>query len=339
MTALSKYERLETTGLWRETPEAQRREVVVSFGNATIVLSDMNNTALAHWSLHAIHRLNPKQRPAIYSPDEDDITETLEIEDDTMIGAIEEICTEIERHRPHPRRLRWWLLAGSFAMVAALAFFWLPGALLRQTLSVVPEVKRYEIGQTLATKIKRIAGQPCSTRNGNRALAMLEERLSGDQEVKLLVLPAGMPKATHLPGGFILLNRALVEDYEEPDVPAGYILAEQLRSQLTDPMEPLLRSAGVRATFGLLTTGEIPDAVLDDYAEELLTAPQTPLDAQILLGEFQSASLRSSPYAYAEDPTGETTIELIEADPFITTAPTPVLSDGEWVALQNICSE
>ena len=56
MTALQKYERLEATGLWRETPDGQRREVVVSIGDATLVISDLNDTALTHWSLAAVER-------------------------------------------------------------------------------------------------------------------------------------------------------------------------------------------------------------------------------------------------------------------------------------------
>ncbi|HEX9857058.1 MAG TPA: hypothetical protein VGA75_01800, partial [Paracoccaceae bacterium] len=59
MTALKKYQKLESPGLWRDTPDAQRREVVVNFGEASLVLSDpRNDSALSHWSLPAVERLN-----------------------------------------------------------------------------------------------------------------------------------------------------------------------------------------------------------------------------------------------------------------------------------------
>mgnify|MGYP005990444423 FL=1 len=48
MTALTKYDRLEATGLWRPAPDGQRREVIVSIGNATLMISDMNDQAIAH---------------------------------------------------------------------------------------------------------------------------------------------------------------------------------------------------------------------------------------------------------------------------------------------------
>lgn len=65
MTALNQYERLEAFGVWRETPKAQLRDVVVSFGDATLILTDpRSNVPLTHWSLPAVTRLNPGAMPA-----------------------------------------------------------------------------------------------------------------------------------------------------------------------------------------------------------------------------------------------------------------------------------
>ncbi len=338
MTALSEYERLEAPGLWRETPEAQRREVVVSFGDATLVLTDMNDKPLAHWSLAAIQRLNPGETTALYSPDDED-TETLEIKDETMITAIEKIRSLIERKRPHPGRLRWGLLGGFIAAILALAIFWLPDTLIRQTRNVIPDVKRQEIGRLLLNKIRRVAGQPCAAPNGAEALKVLGQKLDTDNRYKLAIMPDGIVRTTHLPGGYILLNRALIEDFEEPDVAAGYILAEQLRAEQQDPLDPLLHSIGLRATFTLLTTGELPAGSLDHYAEMLATTPPAKVPDEALLAKFKAARLRSSPYAFGEDPTGETTLPLIEADPFPDAAPEQLLSDNDWISLQSICEE
>ena len=80
MTALKQYDRLEATGLWRPAPQDQRREVVLTFGDATLVISDNAMRPLAHWSLAAINRSNPGERPAIFLPGPD-AAETLEIDD------------------------------------------------------------------------------------------------------------------------------------------------------------------------------------------------------------------------------------------------------------------
>ena len=71
MTALTQYSRLEATALWRQTPEAQRREVIVSIGDATLVIANINDQALTHWSLAAVVRANPTVSPAVFHPDGD----------------------------------------------------------------------------------------------------------------------------------------------------------------------------------------------------------------------------------------------------------------------------
>ena len=105
MTALEQYDRLEATGLWRETKTSQNIEVLVSFGNASLILSDFTGNPLTHWSLPAVTRLNKGKTPAIYSPNSYGI-ETLEIDDETMVIAIEQVRKTIKSRRPRKGRLR-----------------------------------------------------------------------------------------------------------------------------------------------------------------------------------------------------------------------------------------
>ncbi len=335
MTALHKYARLEATGLWRATPDGQRREVVVSVGDATLVISDMKDQALTHWSLAALERANPARFPAIYHPDGDP-GETLEIDEDAvqMIEAIETLRRAVLRSRPRPGRLRWVGVGVSVLLVLAVAVFWLPGALQDHTLRVVPGVKRAAIGEALLKRIERVAGAACAEANGVRALARLAARLKVG---RIVVLPAMTRPSLNLPGGLIVLNRSVIEDYEEPDVAAGYVLTEQTLKAETDPLRDLLRAAGLRENFRLLTTGDVAPSALDAYAEYMLTTPPRvpPLAAQ--LARFDAAALRSTPYAYARDMTGETVLALIEGDPMNGRLTEPLLSDADWLQLQNIC--
>jgi hypothetical protein len=338
MTALKEYQRLESMGVWRESPATQRRDVIVAFGDSTLVISDKSQAALSHWSLAAVARRNPGEMPALYAPGPD-ATETLEIEDDTMVAAIEKVRTLIARRRPQPGRLRVWLLAASVATVAGLLVFWMPGALLRHTVSVLPPATRAEIGTDLLTAIARISGRPCATERGSAALARLSSRLLGPAGGEIVVVPGGVATTAHLPGGLILANRALVEDHETPDVVAGYVLAEVLRREAADPMARLLRAVGIAATIRLLTTGAIPQERLAAYAETLLTTPPEPVADDALLARFAATRVASSPYAYAVDISGEATLALIEADPMWSGGAAPVLDDADWVSLQGICGE
>ncbi|SNT38654.1 hypothetical protein [Tropicimonas sediminicola] len=336
MTALKQYARLECPGVWRPDPDVQRQNVIVSFGDASLVIADQKGMALSHWSLAAVVRVNRGEMPALYTPSAEG-TETLEIDDETMIDAIEQVRGAIQKSRPRRGRLRLLLLAGLGAGMLAAGALWLPGALLRHTLSVVPEPTRIEIGTRLFTAIGRVSGAPCRSPRGDQALARLSSRLLAPGGGGLLVVPGGIPDTISLPGGAMLVHSRLVEDHETPDVVAGFILAEDVRRGLHDPLADLLRGAGPGAIFRLLTTGHLPDAALRDYAETLTAATPERVPDALLITRFEQAALPSTPYAYALDVTGETTLNLIEADPMRGGGARTVLDDGDWVALQGIC--
>lgn len=335
MTALRKYARIEASGLWRTTPDVQRREVIVSIGDATLVITDLKDQALAHWSLAAIERANIGVRPAIYHPDGDP-GETLELSDaeGEMIDAIETLRRAIDKTRPKPGRLRWVGMLISLAVVAGFAIFWLPGAMRDHTLTVVPDVKRASIGAALLKRIERVSGPVCADPNGQAALARLAGRLKAG---KLSVVPDMPQPSLHLPGGVIILSRSVIEDYEEPDVAAGYVLTEMTNRSAADPLRDLLGIVGIRENFRLLTTGDVSDAALDRYAEHLMAHPPAVPGTAAHLAQFEAAALRSTPYAYAVDITGETVLTLIEGDPMNGRLTEPLLSDADWLRLQNIC--
>lgn len=339
MTALRKYQRLESIGLWRDGAEAQRREVIVSFREATLILSDpKTEMPLSHWSLPAIERLNPGEMPALYGPGADP-WESLELDDSSMISALETVRGALAKSRPRKGRLRGWMVSGVAGVLALFALFWLPGALIDRTSAMLLVSKRAQIGQMALTDLTRVAGAPCGATLGRGALDRLALRLFGSAPPQILVLRNGLEGAAHLPGRVILLGRPLIEKSTDPDVVAGYILAEALRAEARDPVIPILRHSGLFATLRLLTSGELPEGSVTGYAETLLRNSPRPVEDEALLEQFKAAGVPSSPYAYALDPSGEVTLPLIEADPFAGAPPAkPVMPDGDWVALQEICT-
>ena len=339
MTALTQYSRLEATALWRPTLDAQRREVIVSIGDATLVIATINDQALTHWSLAAVVRANPAVSPAVFHPDGDP-SETLEFSDDAaeMVEAIEKLRANIAKRRPRKGRLRVGILLLSLVTVLALGVFWLPNAILTHTLSIVPEAKRAQIGNALLTHIKTMTGTPCDDPAGLTSLNVLSKRLFGQaDDFRLTVVPSSLDGTLHLPGRRILVGRALTEDPEVPEVLAGYILAEVTRMAQEDPLGKLLKHAGTIETFRLLTTGMVGNASLKAFAEFTLTAPQREASQEALLASFKAAKVHSSPYGYALDTAGDLSLALIEADPFHGTNTPTVLSDANWVRVQNIC--
>lgn len=336
MTVLEQYNRLEATGLWREAPDAQRREVIVSLGDATLMISTFSEIALTHWSLPAVARLNPGRQPALYAPGAE-AEERLEIDDPDMIAAIEKVRSAIDKRRPHPGRLRLWIGAGLGALLLGLGLFWLPDALTRQTVALLPPASREAIGNRLLQEIGRLSGPICTNPRGSLALTRLARRTFGELAPRVAVLPASIPDTLALPGGIFVVNAGLVEDHETPEVLAGYLLAEDARRSDTDPMLTLLSEAGLGTTLRLLTTGEIDTDTLYAHAVSLLSQETGPVEDAALLARFAAADISTAPYAFARDITGETTLALIEGNPIRSGQGEPLLSDADWITLQDIC--
>lgn len=340
MTALKKYQRLECSGLWRETPLDQRREVQVRFGEATLILIDpKSGTALSHWSLPAIERLNKGEEPPIFAPGPD-AGESLELTDVDMVAALDAVRAAVKAAIARPGRLRGLLLGGLAVAVVAGGAFWLPGALVTHTASVVPAAQRAEIGQRALDDLARVTGAPCDNQLGLQALAGLSERVFGPVDTPILyVMPEGVEAPLHLPGDVIVLPRSLLEKANGPEAAAGAALVERLRAREKDPILQLLDHAGLRATFQLLTTAELPDTALRGYGEVALRAAPVTLDDATLIAAFEAAQIPATPYTLAVDPQGQTMAGLAAGDPYKGLAPSPLIPDESWVGLQGLCDE
>ena len=195
-----------------------------------------------------------------------------------------------------------------------------------------------EMGRAILNDLVRLTGRPCDGPDGAAALGQLSDRLLQGSTGQIVILPDGLQGTLHLPGNFIAAGRGLVEDFDTPEVVAGYVIAETLRASQTDPVEDALRFAGLRTAIHLLTTGEVPDGAFTGYGQRLLAAKPAPVATETLLRRFEETGVGSTAYAYALDKSGETTLGLIEADPFAKEPPpAPLMSDTDWVTLQGIC--
>lgn len=330
---LAKYQRLEAEGVWRADDSAQRRDVIVSIGDATLTLTDLNETALTHWSLAAVERSNPGQRPAIFTPGADAL-ETLEIADTEMIDALMKVLRAIRRQGRHPGRLRFGLIATGLSAVILSGLFWLPGALARYAAAVVPESTRVDIGQALVREVSRLAGAPCGDASGQSALDRLAARLFPDTETRVLVLPSALQSTEHLTGGVFLVSHTLIEDYETPEVVAGALLAEDVRRRAQDPFVRAMRDGGLGASVRLLTTGRVPEVALAVHAESVVGNTPRSVDINLLAERFLEAEVRPGAFSTTLK-SGRDVLETATAG----IPAGPLLSDGEWIALQQICEE
>ncbi|MCC5989321.1 MAG: hypothetical protein JJT95_16735 [Pararhodobacter sp.] len=343
MTALNKYARLEGPGLWRTTHDSQRRDVVVALGKASLTLSDSRSgEVLAHWSLPAVVRLNRGSWPALYAPDADTGAdgETLELDDETLVEALETIRRALNPPA-RARRLRRAVAAAVLALALLAGWLWFPPMLSNHAASIVPQAGRAQIGRAALDALPAAMPQArvCTNPAGRQALTTLRARILGSGYRASAI--AGVPgfEAAHLPGRMILVGETLLLRLDSPEALAGYLLAEAQALEAEDPLRDVLRFAGTRATMTLLTTGHLPDNALDGYVAGRIALPPASPDPEALGTQLGALGLSPAPYAISLPASAAPLAEAL-ADlprPGLDEPAGRLLSDGEWLTLQGIC--
>ena len=217
-----------------------------------------------------------------------------------------------------------------------------PPALERHTATVLPWTTRHEIGSALVADLQAQGAQLCTASQGRAALDALQRQVL-EQPARVHVLqdtPAA--RVTGLPGGVFVIDARLLDMADSPEALAGALVLAQARLRMGDPVAPVLGHIGVLRTLGLLTSGTVPTEALSGYAGPFMRADAPLPDVAQLLSRFQALDL--SARAFADNPealdpdVGPLLPDLRKGDPLAGAAPSrALLSDGQWVSLQNIC--
>ena len=142
-----------------------------------------------------------------------------------------------------------------------------------------------------------------------------------------------------MPGDLFVIGEDLIAEDATPDRLAGHLLAATLAPPAEGALQQALDYAGPRAAVQLLTSGHLPATALQGYGEVLLSQPLPRPEDAALLALMAEKGVSSEPYARALDPSGESVLGLIEADPYrMQSPPAPVLTDEQWKALHLICA-
>ncbi|TFL16977.1 hypothetical protein [Jannaschia formosa] len=326
MTAIDGLERLETTALWRPEAGAQRRDVYVSIGEAELVIQDNAGTALTHWSLPALVRVNTGT-PARYAPDQG-TGEELEVEEPEMVAALDRVVAAVAKGRAKPGSLRRIATGLILGLATGFAIMWLPGALRDQAAGLLPLVKRQEIGERMLAELTLLTGPPCGTVTGREALDRLKARLLPTTPGRIEVLRDLPHPALALPGGLLLLSDGPLVTRDDPDVAAGHVLAAAVTAQGGRPLEALLRDMSTVALIRLLTAGVVTDEEITGHVENLLLDAPPLAEDETLRSGFAAARLAWAPWAEATGrPAGEAPASQMPA----------ALDDESWQRLREIC--
>jgi Zn-dependent protease with chaperone function len=375
MTALAKYAKLEAIARYFDGESAVPREVVLSFGERSLVIMGMDEVVIAHWPLASLRAIGPRKSSSVQIVPELDSDERLVLSDRLMLDAIGEVCPDLYR-RPVDRRgvRRAFAWAGGAVGSVVLIVFVLVPALAAQLAELIPPKREQQLGDAVVEQIQWLLGkaggrepQLCRHTEGLAALQRMTTRLNANPHLpyplRVDVIDHELINAVALPGGRILLFRGLIDAAGNPEEVAGVLAHEIGHVVYRDPTREALRAAGTAGILGLVL-GDVfgagavvvaSDAVLNaSYQRKAETrADQT---AYRLLAE---AELPSGPFAaffekvrkkygdtpevlkpFSSHPGLEGRAQRAAAADRIGEGPfEPVLTDRDWVALRGICSD
>ena len=334
MTALKKYQRLECIGLWRSDLSAQRREVILSFGKATLVLTDSQNRVLSHWSLAAVEVQKGKMGEATLRPGAE-AEETVEIKDKVMLEALLKVRKEINQKGSYPGKLRLIIAILTLAVISSVTIFLGPPAVVSYASKVLPNAKRLQLGQALGQRIGQLAGPYCKNPEGTIAAQKLAKRLDSKNLKQILVLPGYRSKAIIIPGGMVVLFENMIKTTSNPEVTAGYILSALADYENEEPIQLHLSKVGFPISLSLIMSNELSETQIDKLAENALDLSPHPASNSSIVNSFRNAQVSTTPFAQL---LSEKNSEyLINNDPYPESSPNLILPDGAWLGLQSIC--
>ncbi len=252
MTALDKYIRLESLGLWKEAPDKPAIEVLVSFGNATLVLSNTEEIPFSHWSLMATRLVSKNAGVSVFSADDEGF-ETLEIDDPEMIKAINMVTRAFGRPE---RKLNWGLWISLFLLVLAITgmFRFAPSFLLEQSVNMTSRDGARQLGNQILDGMEL---ESCSQENADLALRKLENQIFPDGGYRVEIMK-NAPDGLVLPGGIILLSYDNLTLFQSPSQLAAWIIASSEMRQNHYSVRDLMEKSSVKDLIIYTMTGNLP---------------------------------------------------------------------------------
>ena len=339
MTALAQYERLEALGIWRAHDGAEGREVVIKFGQSTMVLEATADVPLAHWSLPALRRRSSGDEEAVYAPDFES-SETLTVTDPEMRTALDRVLSARlgAPAAPHSR-VPLMVVTALLLAVVGIAMLNLPTVLggFAPTF-IAPERARVLAGQMLPLVEER-TGPTCTTSNGDGALERLARRLMPQVPARVHVADLGDLPYLALPGDTVVISRHIAERAESPEEFAGWAALAFEDGAGQAALGHVFRASGIADGLSFLANGSFSDRTLDAAVNRLMLSADVrrPLDLSAATYRLADAGIPAEPLVAgirregtSSGPLSIPPVEGSEGGP-------EVMTDGEWVALRGIC--
>ena len=203
MTAIKKYQILESKGFWIESKGKEVKEVIISFGKSSIIISDTNATPLDHWNFNSIVILQKSSSSTTFSPGPER-EEKLIVQDEEMIEAMTIIC-EHSKIPSKPMLKFNHVIKLVISLLMVFFFFSLPSMLRFITLDIIEPYHEVIFVNTLLAKEDSV-GNICPKQKETVELEkMIASSFGIETGINISITKSSLPSPAILPGGVIIV--------------------------------------------------------------------------------------------------------------------------------------
>lgn len=299
-------------------------------------------------------------------------TARLTVDDPEMVTILRRLCPHLEKRdiaKGTGRKVTFWI-GGAAGALLLMIFVILP-AMANTLATLIPIEREVAWGRSVVSSMARFLGASeaeilCKDPEGLRALEAMTARLTEGTEVRydlnIAVFDHSMVNAFAAPGGQIVILRGLIDKAENADQVAAVLGHEIGHVEARDVTRNALRSAGSAGLLSLVLgdfagggaavviaewtlnasyTREA-EAAADVYALEMLENSGTDAEALAVffdgLNDLERRTPKLPSYLASHPDTAEraAAARAFAEGQGVTT---PILSEREWKALQNICKD
>ena len=203
MTAIKKYQILESKGLWIEEKGTSPKEVIVSFGKSSIIISDNNAIPLGHWNFNSVIIIHKDLTRTIFGLGLDK-EEELIIQDEEMIKAIAMICEQGKIYKEPIFKLHHLAKSLTLLLIILVIFFF-PNILRLIILDIVKP--RYEtiFVKSLLEK-EELEDHMCTKQKETEELEkMIVREFDLETKIDISITKLSLSSPLILPGGLIII--------------------------------------------------------------------------------------------------------------------------------------
>lgn len=340
MIAFPGYVILECEGLWQSPETTTKQSVIVKYGSHTLTFlsSDGTGTVLRHWSLDTIIEQPPSEYYYCFSPDSSG-NEFILINDDLMVNAIRDLV-QVEGQAVEKPRGNFWKFFGkfiAFVLVMVAITYYFSDYIGQNIARAIVGPKRAEIGETIYANILELGNSECLV--DDTIADKFENRLFPETNYEIRLVSGGIPSATVLPGGIVVINGAQFNLYDDkPEVFAGYLLLANERNRIKDSLIDFMETAGLLTSLRLLLGREISPFIYQEFATELAKPSTIYVPEDILYRKFLEKGIPPEPFSIFLLSEGMAPELFADENTLLDGITQQLLEDTEWIELQNSCN-